>query len=53
MLSNRFKAILKELGIDINVGKTIEVERGEFVIRATFAEIIHAHNIAVEEGWCD
>ena len=53
MLSSRFKAILKGFGINLDVGKTIEVERGEFVIRATFAEIIHAHNIAVEEGWCD
>ncbi|MDQ0149247.1 hypothetical protein ACFO6R_06515 [Eubacterium multiforme] len=53
MLSSKFKAILKTYGIDINVGKTIEVERGEFVIRVTFAEIIHAHNIAVEEGWCN
>lgn len=53
MLSTKFKAILKEQGINLDVNKLIEVERGEFIIRATFAEIIYAHNIALEEGWCN
>lgn len=53
MLSTRFKAILKEQGINLDVGKMIEVERGDFVIRATFAQIIYAHNIALKEGWCN
>ncbi|GAA0857784.1 hypothetical protein GCM10008916_12900 [Clostridium nitritogenes] len=53
MLSTRFKAILEQQGINLDVNKLIEVERGGFVIIATFAQIIHAHNIAVEEGWCN
>lgn len=53
MLSTRFKAILEQQGINLDVNKLIEIERGEFVIKATFAQIIHAHNIAVEEGWCN
>ena len=53
MLSTRFKAILEQQGINLDVNKLIEIDRGELVIKATFAQIIHAHNIAVEEGWCN
>ena len=51
MLSNRFKAILKELGIDLRVGKIVDIGTKELSMTLSFARMIRMDNYGREKGW--